>query len=114
MALNANAVCMSPDTELRGVTTDKKKCEVLINLDEKYVSFEAGKQMCTFALDEETTEELKESKKRVITAKGYSNWFDCKVKLFYDDKGRPYKAKISSRLTLALAFYHDECSFEKE
>lgn len=113
VSLNSFAVCMAlPDIELKGKTSDQKKCEVLINSDEKYVSFEAGKQMCTFTVDDESLEELKDHKRNHVTFKGYSNWFDCKVKLIYDDKGRPYKAKISSRLTLALTFMHDECIFE--
>jgi hypothetical protein len=107
------ASCMSPDIELAGLTKDGKKCEVVINLDEKYVAFEAGKQMCTFPLDEETADELRDHKKKKVVAKGYSNWFDCKAKIYYDDKGRPIKAKLSSRLTLAMTFYHDECFFQE-
>ena len=115
LSLHSFAVCMGlPDMELKGKTSDQKKCEVLINSDEKYVSFEAGRQMCTFSVDDESLEELKAPKRHHVTLKGYSNWFDCKVKLIYDDKGRPYKAKISSRLTLTLTFMHDECTFDEQ
>jgi hypothetical protein len=112
-AFEVHASCMSPDIELAGLTKDGKKCEVVINLHEKYVAFEAGKQMCTFPIDEETADELRDHKKKKVVAKGYSNWFDCKAKIFYDDKGRPIKAKLSSRLTLAMTFYHDECFFQE-
>jgi len=112
LSMNAGAICMSPDLELHGKTQDQKKCEVTINLEEKYIDFETSQQMCTFNIDEETVQEIRTNKSEKITAKGYSNWFDCKVKIFYNEKGRPYKAKISSRLTLALTFKHDECFFE--
>jgi hypothetical protein len=112
LALDAGAACMSPDIELHGKTLDQKKCSVIINLEEQYIDFETDKQMCTFNIDEETAQEIKENKAKKITAKGYSNWFDCKVKIFYNEKGHPYKAKLSSRLTLALTFKNDECIFE--
>ena len=56
--------------------------------------------------------EIRENRNKKITAKGYSNWFDCKVKIFYNDKGQPYKAQLSTRLTLTLTFKKDECLFE--
>lgn len=112
-AFEAHSACMSPSIELSGLTKNGEKCEIVINLDEKYVAFEAGKQMCTFPIDEETVDELREPKKKKVIAKGYSNWFNCEAKIFYDDKGRPLKAKLSSRLTLALTFNHDECIFKE-
>jgi hypothetical protein len=106
-----HAICMSPDLELKGKTKDNQKCELLVNFNEKYVSFEAGKQMCTFNLDDDSAEDFRQNKKETIIAKGYSNWFDCKVKLHYDKNGKPVRASLSSRLTLAMTFYHDECFF---
>jgi len=111
-SFGAASVCMSPDIELRGKTQDQKKCSLKINLDEKYIDFETPQQMCTFDIDEETTQEIRENRNKKITAKGYSNWFDCKVKIFYNDKGQPYKAQLSTRLTLTLTFKKDECLFE--
>jgi len=109
---NAQAACMQPDINLSGTSEDGKKCEVNINLKEKYIAFETSKQMCTFTIEDDTIEEFEANKKDKIVAKGYSNWFDCKAKIFYNNEGKAYKAKLSSRLTLALTFYNDECTFE--
>jgi len=103
---------MQPDINLSGKNEEGKKCEININLKEKYIAFETSKQMCTFTLEEDTIEEFEANKKDKIMAKGYSNWFDCKAKIFYNNEGKPYKAKLSTRLTLALTFYNDECTFE--
>jgi hypothetical protein len=113
LSLKSFAACMTPDHELKGLTKEGKKCQVVVNLDEKYMSFETSKQSCDFEIDEEEISELREPKSSHTTVKGYSNWFDCKVKLFYDDKGQPYKAKLHSRLSLAMTFNFEECIFEK-
>jgi hypothetical protein len=106
-----SAACMLPDVDLKGLTKEGKKCEISVNYNEKYVSFEAGRQMCQFEIDDEAISDLQDHRNGSVTVKGYSNWFDCKVKLFFDEKGQPYRAKVSSRLTLALTFYNDECIF---
>jgi hypothetical protein len=111
-SFKTSAACMTPDYELKGVTKDGKKCELVLNLDEKYMSFETPKQSCYFEIDEEEILDLRDPKKSQVTAKGYSNWFDCKVKLFYNEKGQPYKAKLHSRLTMAMTFSFEECLFE--
>jgi hypothetical protein len=107
-----HAACMQPDVTLTGKTKDDKKCELIINLNEKYLAFETAKQSCIFTLEDDTIEELQANKKDKIVAKGYANWFDCKAKIFYNNEGKPYKAKLSSRLTIAMTFYNDECHFE--
>ena len=111
-SIQLHAACMQPDITLIGKNEDGNKCEININTNEKYISFATSKQMCTFTLEDDTLEEFAANKKDKIVAKGYSNWFDCKAKIFYNNEGKPYKAKLSSRLTIALTFYNDECSFE--
>jgi hypothetical protein len=111
-SIQLQAACMQPDIQLVGTNEDGKKCEILINLNEKYISFDTGKQMCTYTIEDDTLEEFQDLKKDKIVAKGYSNWFDCKAKIYYNNEGKPYKAKLSSRLTLAMTFYNDECTFD--
>ena len=67
--------------------------------------------MCEFAIDEEDVIEFKTPADRQISAKGYSNWFDCKVKVTFDERGKPLKAKLHSRLPLAMTFNTEECIF---
>lgn len=107
----SHAGLITPDYELKGVTKNNQKCHLTINLEEKYISFETPKQMCEFAIDEEDVIEFKTPADRQISAKGYSNWFDCKVKVTFDERGKPLKAKLHSRLPLAMTFHTEECTF---
>jgi hypothetical protein len=111
ISFNSQSALKTANYDLQGVTPDHDKCTVLINLEEKYISFETKKQMCDFTIDEDEVEELKSPLSRQVTAKGYSNWFDCKVKISFDAKGHPYQAKIHSRLSLAMTFKTEMCFF---
>jgi hypothetical protein len=102
---------ISPDYDLKGLTKNNQKCHLIINLEEKYVSFETPKQMCEFSMDEEDVNEFRNPADRQISAKGYSNWFDCKVKVTFDERGKPLKAKLHSRLPLAMTFRSEDCYF---